>query len=295
MPMGRLYIAPCLIVRTDFSVLQFFCLYHSLRSPCGERRSAATVRHYLQAVKLFFAWTKAESLYPDIAENIRTPRIDSDAPPKRDALTAAEAMDILSYIDGIEATTATEREQKARIKALYLLAITAGTRTIELSRANVRDVVTRGKNATIYLYGKGHDEPDRPIAIPTETADAVREYIDIRADKPTSDSALFVATGNRSGGQRLAATTISRLLKDLLRRAGYNSERLTAHSLRHTAATAALEATGDIYAVQKFCRHSSPATTEKYLHTAENTRETSDRLMAYYHSATDNSNATNIN
>lgn len=55
--------------------------------------------------------------------------------------------------------------------------------------------------------------------------------------------------------------------------AGYRSDRLTAHSLRHTAGTAAMEVTGDIYAAQTFMRHQSPVTTEIYLHNKTETRQ----------------------
>ena len=97
-------------------------------------------------------------------------------------------------------------------------------------------------------------------------ADAIRDYLRSRTDYPTGSSPLFVATGNRSGGKRIATTTISTMLKDAMRRAGYDSERLTAHSLRHTAGTQVQELQGNIYLTQKYMRHSNPATTEIYLH-----------------------------
>ena len=70
-----------------------------------------------------------------------------------------------------------------------------------------------------------------------------------------------------------------------MQEAGYNSERLTAHSLRHTAGTAVQEMTGDIYATQKYMRHSNPATTEIYLHTNTEMQEAgiASNLYAYYH------------
>ena len=97
-------------------------------------------------------------------------------------------------------------------------------------------------------------------------AAAILDYLAARADKPTGASPLFVSTGNRSGGRRIASTTISTLLKRAMQEAGYNSERLTAHSLRHSCGTSIMEVTGSLYAAQAYMRHANPATTEIYLH-----------------------------
>ena len=65
-----------------------------------------------------------------------------------------------------------------------------------------------------------------------------------------------------------------------MKEAGFDSERITAHSLRHSAAQAALQASGNnIYTAQKYLRHSSPATTEIYLHEDERT-EKAERAIA---------------
>ena len=149
---------------------------------------------------------------------------------------------------------------------MYLLTVTAGLRTIELARANIKDLETKNGNTWLYIWGKGHTEADTKKAIAPEVAEAIQDYLRSRTDNYTSSSPLFVATGNRSGGKRLEVTTISKMLKGALKAAGFNSERLTAHSLRHTAGTLTMELTGDIYQTQQYMRHSNPATTEIYLH-----------------------------
>ena len=63
------------------------------------------------------------------------------------------------------------------------------------------------------------------------------------------------------------------MLKRAMQAAGFNSERLTAHSLRHSAAQAALKVTDkNIYEVQKYLRHANPKTTEIYLHEDEDSQ-----------------------
>ena len=75
------------------------------------------------------------------------------------------------------------------------------------------------------------------------------------------------------------------MLKGAMKEAGFNSERLTAHSLRHTAGTNAMQLTGDLYTTQQYMRHSSPATTEIYLHidTEQKEAEIAQRLYNHYH------------
>ena len=70
-----------------------------------------------------------------------------------------------------------------------------------------------------------------------------------------------------------------------MKEAGFNSERLTAHSLRHTAGTNAMQLTGDLYTTQQYMRHSSPATTEIYLHidTEQQEADIAQRLYNHYH------------
>lgn len=239
-----------------------------------------TIAQYLRSVCQFFKWTAANNLYPDIAANIHAPKISHDTH-RKDALTAAEVLDIERSIKAEAGNT----EQGKRLYAMYLLAVNAGLRTIEISRANIKDLETKGGQTWLYIWGKGHTEPDQKKPLAAEVAAAVRDYIDSRTDKPTKESPLFVSTGNRSKGQRIAVTTISTMLKRAMQAAGYDSERITAHSLRHTAGTAVQELTGDIYTTQKYMRHSNPATTEIYLHNDTEKQEATiaQQLYNLYH------------
>lgn len=249
---------------------------------------ANTVAQYLRSVCQFFRWTAANNYYPDIAANIHAPKIKHDTH-KKGALTAKEVLTIEESIT----ERAAERQQAAqeaqkdtagrmqrsteqgkRLYAMYLLAVNAGLRTIEINRANIKDLETKGGQTWLYIWGKGHTEPDQRKPLAPEVAAAIKDYLQSRTDRPTSAAPLFVSTGNRSGGKRIATTTISTMLKRAMQEAGFDSERLTAHSLRHSAAQAALQASGDnIYTAQKYLRHSSPATTEIYLHEDERTEK----------------------
>lgn len=260
---------------------------------------ANTAAQYLRTVAQFFKWCAQNGLYPNITDGVKKIKTKSNEH-RREAFTAAEVLSIEEQIkvDAAKKAEAVKEAQKdtagkiqrtdeqgKRLFAMYLLTVTAGLRTIEVSRADVKDFITRGGASWLYIWGKGHEEADTRKPLAPEVAEALRDYLASRTDNPKANSPLFVATGNRSGGKRLAATTISTMLKRAMQAAGYDSETLTAHSLRHTAGTAVQEITGNIYATQKYMRHSNPATTEIYLHneTEKEEKGIAQKLYNLYH------------
>lgn len=227
--------------------------------------AADTQSQYLRAVKQFFKWTAWQDLYPNVADGIRGAKIRHDVH-KKDALQREDVARIAATIDRSD-------EQGRRLYAMYLLCVICGLRTIEINRANVGDIKIVGGTTFLYLQGKGHDDKDAPVLLIPEVKEAIDDYLSDRKEKVTPKSPLFTSTSNRPGHdkegnvtKRIAPTTISTMLKELLIKAGYDSDRLTAHSLRHTSGTGAHKAGIDLYGVQHLMRHCDPATSEIYIH-----------------------------
>lgn len=261
-----------------------------------------TVAQYIRAVCAFFKWASTTGRYENIADNIHAPKVRIDTAHRRKPLTAAEVLTVEESIaqkaqertqtaqearKDIEGRMQRSTEQGKRLYAMYLLAVNAGLRTVEISRANVNDLVTRGGQCCLYVWGKGHTEPDMIKSLVPEVAAAIKEYLQSRTDRPTGNSPLFVSTGNRSGGKRIAPTTISTMLKQALKEAGIDDPRITAHSLRTTTGTNAYLMTHDIYATQQYMRHADPATTERYINieTEKADAQMAERLYKWYHTA----------
>lgn len=95
---------------------------------------------------------------------------------------------------------------------MYLLAVISGLRTVEIQRANVEDVVVVKGQVYIYIRGKGRTDKDQKKALCEAEFDAIMDYVQARG-KVSGTDPLVVSTGNRSGGRRIAATTISTMLK----------------------------------------------------------------------------------
>lgn len=237
---------------------------------------AATKAQYLGAVKQFFKWTAAEGIYPNISENIHGPKLQKGAHSKK-ALTPEQTQRVAQSIDR-------STEEGKRLYAMFLLCTVNGLRTIELNRADIADIETIDGHHFIKLQGKGHDEKDQTQELIQPVYMAIHEYLHSRTDSPTKQSPLFVSTSNRSEGQRIAVTTISAILKTMLVNAGYDSDQYTAHSLRHTAGTAAHNAGLTLFENQQLMRHSDPSTTEIYIHDENRAQtESKGRTAIYNH------------
>ena len=248
--------------------------------------ATGTQAQYLRAVKHFFKWTAAEGLYPNVADNIHGAKVKRDIH-RKDAFDPPDVSYIAATIDRSD-------EHGKRLYAMFLLNFVDGLRTIELHRADVGDIKTIKGDLYLYIQGKGHDEKDTPKYLTPETSEAIKDYLQSRTAKVTPKSPLFTSTGNRSkpgtfkgyktdkddniiydkdgdpvkeySDGRIATTTISTMFKKCFVNAGFDSDRLSAHSGRHSAAETALHNCGaNIYETQQLMGHTDPATTEIYV------------------------------
>ncbi len=236
----------------------------------AEGLKPTTRQNYITAARIFFKWTAQEGLYPNIADHIKGAKINRDH--KKDYLTSRQVKEVL---DSIERDT----KQGLRDYAIFVLMVTGGLRTIEVTRANIEDLRPAGESIVLYIQGKGREEKTEFIKISPPVEKAIRAYLEARGEAEQS-APLFVSLSNNNRGSRLSTRTISGIIKTRLQEAGYNSERLTAHSLRHTAVTLSLLAGKDLAEVQQFARHSNIATTMIYNHSLDRARNSCSEAIA---------------
>lgn len=224
-----------------------------------EGLKSSTVALYLTSIRRLFAWTAQQGLYANIAEGIKSPKQDKGH--KKDYLSA-DAMKAI--MKGISRNSV----EGLRNYAMIALMTCGGLRTVEVIRANVEDIRTLGDVTVLYVQGKGRTDKKEFIKITPKVADALREYFQARGHVSENEP-LFVSESRRNSGKRLTTRTVSGVCKHAMRQAGYDSPRLTAHSLRHTAVTLALTAGQTLASVQMFARHTSISTTQIYAHNLE--------------------------
>ena len=229
-----------------------------------------TIQNYITATKIFFSWTAQEGFYPNIAEHLKGAKLNRDH--KKDYLTSRQVKEVL---DAVERDTL----KGLRDYAILSLMITGGLRTIEVVRADIADLRTAGEATVLYVQGKGREEKTEYIKVAPAVEKAIRAYLKARG-KAEETEPLFTSTSNNNSGQRLTTRSISGIVKERLVNAGYDSSRLTAHSLRHTAVTLALLAGMDIAEVQQHARHANIATTMIYNHAIDRAKNGCSEAIA---------------
>lgn len=222
-------------------------------------KSASTVALYLSSLRRFFTWCASEGLYEDITAGVKSPHIDTGH--KKDCFTANQ---LKAIIGGIERNGLKGK----RDYALFALMSATGLRCVEAMRANVGDIRNVCGEYVLYVQGKGKTSKADFVKLSVPIMAMLKEYLTARGHV-SDDAPLFASVSRRNFGGRMTTRSISRVCKTAMREAGFDSRRLTAHSLRHSAVTIALMAGLSLQDVSQFARHSNISVTMIYSHDIE--------------------------
>lgn len=234
-------------------------------------KSASTVALYLSSCKLFFRFLEQENIYSNIADHLKS-RCRISHEHKRDALTATQSAQLLKSVKG-------NSLKNLRDRAILALMLTAGLRTIEIERANIENLRYVNGGCFLYVLGKGKSERADCVRIAPQVENLIRAYLQARGDI-AGDSPLFTSCARRNFGARISTQVIRKMVKTNLREIGLDSKRLSAHSLRHSAALQMLLNGAKLEEVQMVLRHSSISTTQIYNHSITRMKNQSECLAA---------------
>jgi integrase/recombinase XerD len=141
-----------------------------------------------------------------------------------------------------------------RDRLLFSLIYACGLRVSEICALTWSDLTPRGDGAQALIYGKG--QKSRIVLIPAGLWQRLMEL-------PRSDKTDVVFFSYRH--KPLDRTWVHKLLKKAAVAAGINPK-ASAHWLRHSHATHALEGGCDLHLLQQSLGHADLGTTQKYLH-----------------------------
>ena len=251
---------------------------------------AKTRKLYVIVLRRFYGWAEQEGLYPDVARTLELP---SDK--RRDEfiklpLTEAEIGRLISVSGDLTSKKMNRNynhDLALRDKALLLLLVFGGLRTIEVRRADVGDIRIDEEtgNTVIWLQRKGYDDKNMPVVLIDAVTNAIHDYLSTRVDGSDPAAPLFTSNGYGEGhiGGRISTRTVQRVAKEALRLIGLDSHFYSPHSLRHTTATQLLLHDTPIDQIQQVMGHKSSATTLMYLKTKikqEHIRKAPEKVLA---------------
>lgn len=151
-------------------------------------------------------------------------------------------------------------EMRDRLMVAFM--VLEGMRTIEVSRLQMKDMVTTHIDNSEYIgftvQAKRHR---RTVYLTTVVTELFLKYLEQR--NIGAEEYIFT---NSLTNTPLNRRSIRRIVDGYLTKAHLKQKGLSAHALRHTAATMAYSLTGDITRVQHFLGHTSPAITSVYVH-----------------------------
>ena len=213
--------------------------------------SSASRARKLSAIKSFYKYltVRTRQLEQNPVQDMEYPKLRKSLPRY---LTLEQSTALLRSVDG---------PNKNRDFAILMIFLNCGIRRSELVGLNLSDVY----EDRIRVVGKGNKE--RIVYIGSACKNAIDTYLIERNQIVLTDNrALF---GSRDHN-RISVSAVHRLVKKHVLEAGLDPTKLSAHKLRHTAATLMLQNGVDVKTVQEVLGHENLNTTQIYTH-IENT------------------------
>ena len=158
--------------------------------------------------------------------------------------------------------------------AVYALMYQTGLRVGEVHTLDIPSIDF--ENQTLEVIGKGNKR--RILHLTDEMVQILIEWLAVRNRfyKSNETDALFVS----KKGNRLAIRTMEDNIKKIVRNSGiYARFNISCHTLRHSFASHLNDKDVDILVIQSLLGHTSPRSTEPYIHPSlEKVRESMERL-----------------
>jgi len=234
-------------------------------------KTVLSANGYLTAVRKFYTYLEAEKLYPNIARGVKGYRKPQNF--NKDCLSREQVKDVLHALK-------TSSLEGLRDYAMVSLMARTALRDIEVSRAKVSDIRQESGESVLWIQGKGRDSKDAFVVLTAAAEKPLRQWLQVRGEQ-SPDAPLFCSLSDRNYGKALSTRSISRIVKEAFKSVGLDSERLTAHSLRHTAITLALRGGASLQQAQAMARHSDPKTTMVYVHNLTRVQDGAEKYIDY--------------
>lgn len=212
-----------------------------------------TQNYYLIALRAYLKFLMKRGI-----PSLPPERIELAKVPERsiDLISEAELNRLLSAPAGDDL-------KALRDRAILELLFSTGLRVSEL--CSLSRYIDLSKDE-MSIRGKG--DKIRVVFISESAAEAVKAYLEARAD---ADEALFISLSpgsERSSERRLSPRSVERLIAKYAIAAGID-KKVTPHVIRHSFATDLLSNGADLRSVQALLGHANIGTTQIYTHVTD--------------------------
>jgi integrase/recombinase XerD len=251
----------------------------AFKSDLAGQYKAQTVNLRLVAVRSFYRFAVTTGLaLANPASEVKGVKRTKAKTHKRGALTNGEVLGVLETCD-------LETPEGIRDRAILSLMAYCGLRSVEIHRANIGDLRTRGDRLTLAVQGKGRADKDEQVVIPLHQESIIRAWVSVLSGLDYADhdkgAPLFVSFSKRSRGGRLVLRSIRGMVKERYAQAGVVGDDKSTHSLRHSAITNAIRRGATPMQVQSMARHQSFDTTLGYYHEVSRLDDPAEDLIEY--------------
>jgi integrase/recombinase XerD len=239
------------------------------REDLRPKMSSGSVNLILSAVRSFYRLCVESGVLPyGPTSAVKGVRVHG-ALHRRDALTDNQVLRLLRTVEG-------DGETVRRDRAILALMLYSGLRLIEIHRADIGDITTRGNRSVLYVWGKARMGKEDMVILTPPVEEALDRWLSVHKRRST---ALFTSIQT---GQRLSRQAIQVSVTKRMKQAGvYLRGRRTSHSLRHSPITASIRGGASLLQAMAFARHRPPETTMVYIHTAERLSAPAEDLVSY--------------
>lgn len=237
-------------------------------------RKPGSINTWLAGVRAFFTWAVgAHHLFYNPASGVSGAKRTGTAKHKREALTDEEMVRLFEVLNQNCDTLIGKRD-----RAIIMLMAYTGARTVEVNRADLKDLRTESGNLVLDVRGKGHREADQLLVVwNMDASSAMRDWVAARGSAP---GPLFVALSHNAKNDRLSLRYIRHLVKRNYGLAGVVGNKTT-HSLRHTAITSAIKHGAPVESTQAMARHANVSTTFIYVHENDRVQNPAEAFIKY--------------
>lgn len=215
--------------------------------------SAASRNHYLRAIKMLSRWMWSEGrIERDLLVGLHPWNSETELRHQRRALTECELEQLLTTAESGPDHAGMTGRQRA---LCYRVAVETGLRAGELRAVTTESLALNGDFPCIVLEARYSKHRRRDVVV--LTTDLAQELKAMLSESCNSPLFPLPVEAGRVLAFDLKAAGIEREHQGLY---------VDFHSLRHTAITRMVNATGNLRLAQQFARHSTPTLTARYAH-----------------------------